>query len=126
MVAGTFISLWEDLLGMKKKILLLGSEGCGTGDSEIGYSIMMQLLGRLPEHKDKPTAIIMWNTAVQLMTADSPALSHLKKIEEKGVKILAGRLCASELNLVDKIAVGEIVGMDEILDILLNNEVVSL
>jgi intracellular sulfur oxidation DsrE/DsrF family protein len=104
----------------------MGTEGCGTGDKDIGYSIMMQLLEALPVSEDKPITIVMWNTAVNLMAEDSPALSSLKKLEEKGVKILAGRLCASELCIEDKIAVGQIASMDEILKIILNNEVISL
>jgi hypothetical protein len=111
---------------MKEKVLLLGSESCGAGDRDIGYLILMQLLETLPERKDKPSMIIMWNTAVNLMTIDSPALTRLKKIEEKGIRILAGRLCANELGIIDKIAVGKIVGIDEILDIILNNDIVSL
>jgi hypothetical protein len=116
----------EITLEMKEKVLLLGSESCGTGDSEIGYSIMMQLLEALPNRQDKPMAIVMWNTAVNLMVANSPAISRLKKLENSGVKILAGKLCASELGIIDKIAVGKIATMDEVLDLLLNNEVISL
>jgi hypothetical protein len=111
---------------MKGKVFLMGAESCGTGDKDIGYSITMQLLEALEERQDKPAAIIMWNTAVSLMASDSPALPRLKKLEQSGVKLLAGRLCTTELCIADKIAVGKIVNMDEILDLLLNNEVISL
>jgi hypothetical protein len=111
---------------MREKVILLGSENCGTGDSDMGYEIMMQLLEALPERKDRPAAIVMWNTAVNLLAGGSPAISRLKKIEEKGVKILAGRLCAGELCIADKIAVGKMASMGEILDLLLNYEVISL
>jgi len=111
---------------MKGKVFLFGSEGCGSGDSDLGYAIMMQLLDTLPQSKEKPDAIIMWNTAVKLMADDSPALSRLKKVEDSGVKLIAGRLCVNELGLAGKIAVGNIAGMNEILDVLLNNEVISL
>jgi hypothetical protein len=111
---------------MKGKVFLMGAEGCGTGDRDIGYSITMQFLEALAQREDKPAAIIMWNTAVSLLTADSPALSRLKKLEQRGVKILAGRLCTTELCIADKIVVGQIVDMQEILDLLMNNEVISL
>jgi hypothetical protein len=111
---------------MKEKVLLLGSESCGTGDNDLGYSIMMQMLEALPERADKPKTIILWNTAVNLAANDSPAFPRLKKIEASGVQIIAGRLCTGELCITDKIAVGKMVGMDEILDYLLNNEVISL
>jgi hypothetical protein len=111
---------------MKEKVLLMGAENCGTGDKDIGYSITMQLLDALLVRKDKPQAIVMWNTAVNLMAEDSPALARLKKLEQSGIKIIAGRLCASELCIADKIAVGKIADMHEILDYLLNNEVITL
>jgi len=108
------------------KVLLFSREGCGTGDNDIGFSILMQLLEALPGRNDKPVAIVMWNTAVNLMTGNSPALSRLKKIEDKGVPILAGKLCVNELGIADKIAVGKIAGIDEILDVFFQNEVISL
>jgi len=111
---------------MKGKVILMGSEGCGTGDSDLGYSITMQLFESLAQREDKPAAIIMWNTAVNLMAEGSPALPRLQKLEQAGIKLLAGRLCTSELCIADKIAVGRIAGMDEILDWILNHEVVSL
>jgi hypothetical protein len=43
-----------------------------------------------------------------------------------GVKLLAGQLCVSELELVDKIAVGKMATMDEILDLILHNDVINL
>jgi hypothetical protein len=111
---------------MKEKVLLLGSEGCGSGDGDIGYSIMMQLLESLPGRPDKPSILLLWNTAVNLAAKDSPALSRLKKIEGVGIKILVGRLCVSEMCIADKIAIGQQVNMEQILDLLLNAEVISL
>ena len=52
--------------------------------------------------------------------------SQLRRLEEKGVALLAGKLCVSELELTGKIAVGRIVSMGDILDIILHNDVISL
>ena len=110
----------------KGKVLLLNSEGCGTADADLGFQIVMALFEALPQREDRPAAIIFWNTAVNLLVNRSPVLPHLRRLEEQGVQLLAGKLCVSELELTDKIAVGKIASLGEILDLILHNDVVSL
>ncbi|MFC1929320.1 hypothetical protein ACFLW6_00390 [Chloroflexota bacterium] len=111
---------------LKGKVLLLNSEGCGTTDSDLGFQILVALFETLPQREDRPAAIIFWNTAVNLLVNDSPLLPHLRSLEAKGVELLAGKLCVSELELTNKIAVGRIVSLGDILDIILYNDVISL
>jgi intracellular sulfur oxidation DsrE/DsrF family protein len=108
------------------KVIVFGSEYVGSGDETLGFAILMNLLETLAKREDRPKAMIFWNTAVKLLAEGSPAVPRLKALEEKGVTILAGRLCVQDLRLTDKIAVGNIATMDEILDFVLHNEVISL
>jgi len=108
------------------KVILLDSEGCGYGDADLGFEILATLLESLPEREDRPKAIICWNTAVRLLAEGSPLVTRLRRLEEKGVSILAGQLCLKELGLTDKIAVGKPASMGEILDVILHNDVISL
>jgi hypothetical protein len=110
----------------KNKVFLLGSEGCGAGDPDLGYEIMTVVLDALADREDRPAAIICWNTAVKLLTQDSPVVPHLKAIEEKGTKILAGQLCVNMLQLEGKLAVGEVATLGQIFDLILHEDVVSL
>ena len=110
----------------KGKVLLLGSEGCGSGDADLGFEILATLLETLVKREDRPVAIICWNTAAKLLAEDSPLLSHLRRLEESGVGILAGKLCVEDLELTDKIAVGKVATMGDILDLILHNDVISL
>jgi hypothetical protein len=110
----------------EKKVILLNSEGCGSGDSDLGFEILVNLLDALIKREDRPSAIICWNTAVKLLTEGSPLLSRLRELEGKGVSIFAGKLCVADLGLLDKIAVGKVATMDEILDLILHSSVVSL
>ncbi len=111
---------------LKGKALLLNSEGCGTADPDLGYEILGSLLETLPQREDRPAAIIFWNTAVRLLVSDSPLLPRLRRLEEIGVALLAGKLCVSELELTDKIAVGRVASLGDILDVILHNDVISL
>ena len=110
----------------KDKVILLSSEGCSGEDADLGFEILAALLKTLPEHKNRPQAIICWNTAVRLLAEGSPLLRQLKSLEEKGIKILAGQMCIRELGLTDKIAVGKPAAIGEILDVILHSDVISL
>lgn len=108
----------------KGKVLLFGAESCGTGDPDLGYAILASVLEVLPEQEVKPVAMIFWNTAVKLLAKRSPLLPHIKKMELEGVKILAGRLCVTDIGL--ELGAGQSVGMAEMMDVIMKNEVVSL
>jgi hypothetical protein len=110
----------------RTKALILNSEGCGTAEPELGYEILVKLLEALPRREDRPAAIVLWNSAVKLLAGDSPLIPHFKRLEEKGVTILAGKLCVSELGLEDNLSAGKVASMDEILDVLLHSDVISL
>jgi len=111
---------------MQGKVILLNSEFIGQGDETLGFEILMTLFNSLLKRNDKPEAIILWNTAVKLMTAESPASGPLRELELAGVKILGGMMCLTDLCIVDAVEVGQPVTMNDILDLLLHNEVISL
>ena len=111
---------------MKEKIVLLSSSGLGSGDQQLGELIMANFLRLLPEQPTRPNKLICWNAAVKLLTADSPVLEHLKKIERAGIEILACRTCIEYFGIEDKIAVGKISTMQVIQKLLLENEVISV
>lgn len=110
----------------KSKIFILSTEGIGYGEDTLGYQILATMLESLEKSADRPAAIIFWNTAVKLAAEGSPLVPHFKRLEEKGVDILLGKLCVRECELSGKIAVGKEATMEEILDLILHHEVVNL
>ena len=108
------------------KVLLLGSETCGSGECDLGYEIMVNFLGSLADSPHRLKAIIFWNTAVHLVAQGSPVVPALKRLEQQGVEVLSGILCLENLGLMDKLAVGEPVKMPRIIDLLLSNEVITV
>jgi len=111
---------------VKDTVILLGSEGIGRGDDSLGYEILMTMVEALSKRDDGPKAIVCWNTAVKLLAEGSPLVPHFKRLEAKGVEILAGQLCVRELDLMGKIAVGTMATMEDILEVILRNTVISL
>jgi hypothetical protein len=108
------------------KVILIGSEYVGRGDDTLGFEILMSFLDAVARRPDKPKAVVFWNTAVNLLAQGAPTVGRLKVLEDQGIPILAGRLCLQDLGIADKVAVGKAATMDEILDLILHNEVVSL
>jgi hypothetical protein len=111
--------------GDKGKVFLFGSESIGQ-DENMGFEIFVTLLDALASRGEPIKAVIFWNTAVNLLAGDSPLRGRLKALEEKGVDVVAGRFCVQDLCIADQIVVGRVATMDDILDLLLHNEVISL
>ncbi len=111
----------EDL----RKVFLFDREGISGEDETLGFEILVTMLKSMANRRELPAALVFWNTAVKLLTKSSPILRHLVTLEEKGVPLLAGKLCLQELNITE-LGAGRSAGMDEILDLFDKHAVVSL
>ena len=109
----------------EQKVFLFGREGISGEDETLGFEIFITMIDSLASREELPAALVFWNTAVRLLTDRSPVLKKLKALEEKGVALVAGKLCLSELE-IPKLAVGRAGTMDEILDLFQKYGVVSL
>lgn len=96
------------------KVFLLSSEGIGYGEEMLGYQIPA-ILESLIKCPDRFAAIICWNRAVRLEAKGSPLGLHFNRLEEKGVRILLGKLCIGECESNGSIAVGKKATMAEML-----------
>ncbi len=109
----------------ERKVFVFGREGINGEDENLGLEILVTMFESLVRRKELPVALVFWNTAVRLLTDSSPVLRYLKPLEEKGVAVLAGKLCLQELE-ISHLAVGRAVTMDEILDLFQAWDVVNL
>ncbi len=62
----------------------------------------------------KPDALIFYNTAVRLLAPESPHLEALRALDDAGVDLLACVTCLEHLALTDRLAVGQVSNMREI------------
>ena len=111
---------------MKCDVVLIGNSSLGGPDQQLGRLLMGNFLRLLGGRDDLPSYVILWNSGVLLAANDSDVLDHLRKIEERGVKILLCRTCVEYFNLEDRVAAGEIEGMANILDILSMHQVMTV
>jgi selenium metabolism protein YedF len=111
---------------MTSKTILIQSDVLGRGNDDLGKLLMANFLRLLGESKEKPAALIFWNTGVRLVSEGSWALGHLKALEEQGVEIRACRTCLEFFELTDKQKVGKPTNMLKTIESILTSEMVCL
>ena len=111
---------------MGSKVILVQSETLGSGDETLGSLLMANFLRLLGESDEKPSTLIFWNTGVRLLCEGSEVLNHVRRIEEKGIEILACTTCLEYFDLTDKLTVGQPTTMVKSIQSMMNCDVISL
>ncbi len=99
-----------------KVVYFLRSDTLGRGDDQLGQILTKAFLYTLTEKEHSPSSVVLINSGVKLACENEDAISHFKKLEEKGVEILACGTCLDYFNLKDKVKVGQVSNMYEIVE----------
>lgn len=92
-------------------IVVLNQDSMGHGDPALGQKILATFLKKsiaLPDFH----AIVLFNTGVRLVAADSPVLAELRALEERGVDLVPCGTCLTHFGIAP--AVGKVGDMDSI------------
>jgi sulfur relay (sulfurtransferase) complex TusBCD TusD component (DsrE family) len=106
---------------MSKVILLVTREGLGhvgPTDRQFGLEMFDRFLHALESQSIKPHSICFYTEGVKLVCEGSPALLGLRILQGQGVRLIACRTCLEHFRFTDKVAVGEIGGMSDIVGLL--------
>jgi intracellular sulfur oxidation DsrE/DsrF family protein len=106
---------------MSKLILLVTREGLGhvdLSDKQFGLEMFDRLLHAWESQPVKPHAICFYTDGVKLVCKGSPALLGLKILHSQGVRLISCRTCLEHFQLTEKVAVGEVGGMNDIVGLL--------
>jgi selenium metabolism protein YedF len=90
----------------------------GRGDEELGAILVTSFLYTLAEQPEPPGTIIFANRGVELCCEGSPAIDSVQALADKGATVLACGTCLDFLGLKEKLAVGKISNMYEIVEAL--------
>lgn len=107
---------------MLKPVLLVTREGLGhvdVNDKQFGLEMFDRLLHAWESQPVKPYAICFYTDGVKLVCKGSPALLGLKILQSQGVRLISCRTCLEHFQLTEKVAVGEVGGMNDIVGLLL-------
>jgi intracellular sulfur oxidation DsrE/DsrF family protein len=100
----------------KSTIILISNHGMGKSDLELQLKLMDTYLGLLSENNMLPYAICFYTDGVRLVVEDSPVLEKLQALESQGVRLIVCKTCLDYLKLYDKVRVGIVGGMVDILE----------
>lgn len=97
-----------------RKVVVLASDRMGAGDSGLGRVLMNSFIYALTELDELPDKVLLYNSGVKLAVTGSNALTDLQKLSSRGVEILNCGTCLNFFGLTEKLAVGSITNMYEI------------
>jgi selenium metabolism protein YedF len=104
------------------KTLVIRSEFLGSGSDELGERLMGSFLRKLWAEDTKPDTIIFYNSGVKLVAEKSTVLDALTELHAAGVDLVACGTCASYFEIKDRIKIGRVSDMREIVSLLMSSE----
>lgn len=97
-------------------VYFITSDKIGQQDPELSKRLMHGFFLKLLEAAEKPSHILFMERGVQLLLPESSSFKALKTLEnEFGVKLLACVTCLDYYGIRDKIEVGQVSNMSEII-----------
>jgi selenium metabolism protein YedF len=106
----------EEEVNSKGTVVVIEGNMMGKGDEILGKTLMKGFIYALTEMESLPDTIICYNSGVLLATEGSESLKDLQMLEENGVEILCCGACANYYGVQDKIKVGTITNMYNIVE----------
>jgi intracellular sulfur oxidation DsrE/DsrF family protein len=107
--------------------ILVTRNGMGHADRELQHKLITTWLTMLAEDDRLPGVICFYAEGVYLVTDGSPVLEQLAGLEARGVRLIVCNTCLKHYGLTDKLRVGIVGGMHDILEAQLQaQKVISL
>ena len=97
-------------------VILLTSNGMGKGPEELQLMLIGKYLQLLGQGEDFPAAICFYTEGVKLVIDGSQVLEQLVAMEKKGIWLIVCSTCLNYFGLADKVKIGIIGGMTDILE----------
>lgn len=107
---------------MKDTIIQITNNGMGKADESLQRILVGKYLELIQLNETLPNAICFYTDGVKLVVEDSPVLEQLKSLEEKGVRLIVCSTCLEYFNLSEKVQVGIVGGMTDIIEAQLKAE----
>jgi intracellular sulfur oxidation DsrE/DsrF family protein len=97
-------------------VILIRSNGMGDGPEELQLALIGKYLELIALQTEIPAAICFYTKGVHLVLEGSPLIEKLKALEDKGVRLIICSTCLNFFGLADKVRVGIVGGMGDILE----------
>ena len=100
----------------KGMLVVLSANVMGTGDAKLGTSLMKAFVFALTKQDQLPNTILCYNTGAYLTCEGADTLEDLKLMESEGVTVLTCGTCLDFYGLKEKLAVGGVTNMYDIVE----------
>jgi len=104
---------------IKKVVVYINSDLLGGGDEALGSFLMKAFLKTLLDLERTPNRLILINSGVRLAIEGSQVLDTLRTLSERGMEIVSCGTCLDFYKLREKMSVGRISNMFDILQSML-------
>ena len=106
---------------MHGTVILVTKAQLGTvdpADAEFGTEMLDKFFHTLERRKERPKAICFYTEGVKALAKGSSLELGLGLLHGLGVPLLACGSCVERYGLTDKLAVGDVVGMPDIVELM--------
>ena len=114
----------SDEIKLKETIVVIDSDKMGDGDEEFSKTLLKGFIYALSSQDIPPAKILFYNTGVRLTTEGSASIEDLKVLENAGAKIYSFGACLNNYGLTEKLSVGEVTNMYDIVSYLMEADLV--
>jgi intracellular sulfur oxidation DsrE/DsrF family protein len=97
-------------------VLLITRNGMGDAEPTLQQKLITTYFKLLDDNNILPAVICFYTNGVRLVVEGSPVIDTLKSLEAKGVRLVLCSTCLNYFNLTEKVKVGIIGGMTDILE----------
>ena len=103
-------------MSFSETMILVTRNGMGEADPELQKKLISTYFRMLDENEILPAVICFYAEGVKLVVEGSPVLDSLRSLEAKGVRLVLCNTCLNFYELVEKVEVGVIGGMGDIIE----------
>jgi intracellular sulfur oxidation DsrE/DsrF family protein len=101
---------------MKNTVIQITSNGMGKAVETLQHKLVGKYLELIQLNGSLPNAICFYTDGVKLVVEGSPVLEQLEALEKAGVRLIVCSTCLEYFNLIDKVKVGIVGGMTDIIE----------
>ena len=96
--------------------VVLSADVMGSGEEKLGKSLMKAFVFALTKQDNLPETVLCYNKGAFLSCEDADTLEDLRTLEAEGVNILTCGTCLDFYGIKEKLAVGSVTNMYEIVE----------
>ena len=111
----------------RNTVLVFTRNGLGEAPAELQQRLAGKFLSLIDNEATLPAKILFYTDGVKLACAGSPVIDQLRALQARGVEMIMCSTCLDYYGLTDRVAVGIVGGMPDIIEAMqLANKVINL